>query len=260
MNVDLVQGLTKLGLQDREAQIYLVLLQQGRSTAQAIACAADLPRASCYGILENLASKELVTIFNDREQREYVAEPPERLRTMLRQQAEELQARTERIESVLPQLFALAGDVSSKPQVRLIKGAQDLQQLQEEFRAWQGETVQLVGYDALMKLQAARPVVEKEQNHLRKEGLRVGRKPGRAIDVTDGPAPEGIYDTRTLPTSLFDVPGEMTVYGDRVALFGYTDDIVGVTIHSPAIAQTCRAIFELAWRYAGELEQKFKGR
>ena len=260
MYTDLVKELNQLGLPDKEAQVYLLLLQQGRSTAQAIASAADMPRATCYGLLENLVSKGLVIMHADRDQREYVAEPPERLRTLLRVQAEELQERTKRMESVLPQLLALATDASSKPQVRLVKGAQDLQQLQVEYRDWAGETIQMVGYDALLKLRAASAAAHKEHDIIRQENSHAS-KSGRMISVTNSQAPDGLgIETRTLPASLLDVPGEMTVCGDRVALFGYTDDVVGVVIHSPAIAQTCRAILELAWRQAGDLEQKFKGR
>lgn len=256
MPTDLIKELTQLGLQDREAQVYVLLLQHGRSTAQTVAQAAGLPRASCYGILENLAEKNLVSLRIERGQREYVAEPPERLRGLLRAQAEEVQERLQRIDLALPQLLALATDASVKPQVRLYKGAQDLRQLQEAFRDWEGETIQLIGYDALMNLDAARQVVTREQNTLRRQG----KKTGRAIVVTDKHvAPTGIFETRTLPASLLDVPGELTVCGDRVLLFGYQEDVVAVEVRSPAIAQTCKAILELAWRLAGDLEQKFKG-
>lgn len=257
MPADLIQELTKLGLHDREAQVYVLLLQHGRSTAQTIAHATEMPRASCYGILENLAEKKLVSLRDERGQREYVAEPPERLRGLLRAQAEEVQERMQRIELALPQLLALASDASVKPQVRLHKGAQDLQQLQESFRDWEGETIQLIGYDALMDLSPARQTVIREQSLLRREK----KKTGRAIIVTDKhKAPEGIFETRTLPASLLDVPGELSVCGERVLLFGYQEDVVAVEIHSPAIAQTCQAILELAWRLAGDLEQKFKGK
>ncbi len=251
---DLVHELCSLGFQDREARVYLALLRYGKCTAQTVAFVADVPRASCYDILEHLVSKSLVVVTTNGEQREYFAEPPERLHFLLKLQGEEITARMKQLTQLLPFLAAVGADAKTQPQIRFFKGVHDLKELQAEFFTWEGETIQLVGYDALLALDPVRSIVSKEHKK-----LQTKQKTGRAIMVTDGQAPEGIFETRVLPTSAISVPGEITVCGDRVVLFAYTHDVMAVEIHSPAIAQTCRAGLELAWKYAGELEAQLKG-
>jgi hypothetical protein len=63
------------------------------------------------------------------------------------------------------------------------------------------------------------------------------------------------WEGRRVPREKFPFSGEITTYSDRVALLSYRGKLVGVLIESKELAQTMRAIFELAWEAAGKYQQ-----
>jgi hypothetical protein len=61
------------------------------------------------------------------------------------------------------------------------------------------------------------------------------------------------YDVRCVSPAVVAATGEMSVCGDRILLFSYTTGIIAIEIRSQAIADTCRATLELAWKAAESL-------
>ena len=251
MTSDLQQALVTLGFSERDAAVYLALLRFGQSGAPQLALATGVPRASCYDILEHLAARGLARCVQDGDQRIFVAEPPERLQTYLQLQAQEMQGRLSALDRLMPQLVSLSGDGGVRPRVRLLATEDDLRQARQEFFNSGEPLLQVVGYDAFKKIRSERSRREQFQE------LKTKKTRGRIMYVTDEPV-EDIdwgFEVRRISPSLLDVPGEISVYADRTALFSYANGLVGVDIVSGPIAATCKAVLELAWRQAGEIQK-----
>lgn len=71
--------LTKLGLSDQEAHVYLALLELGPSLISRIAKHTGMHRPTIYHILPLLEAKELVSVAPKGKQKLYIAETPEKL-------------------------------------------------------------------------------------------------------------------------------------------------------------------------------------
>lgn len=253
MQNDLQRELEQLGFTERQACVYVTLLRFGKSGAQQLALATGLPRASCYDAAQQLIAQGLVRSTNESGQQVFITEPPDRISLMLALQLEEVQARRRRAEMFLPQLSALTGDGNAKPRFRIVNDTEELHAIHAEYAEMEMPILQLIGYDAFLELHRE-PVVQENAERLQKKRSR-----GRAILVTDLPvdAPSGSdFQVRRVPPSMIEVKGEMTVCGDHVLLFAYTQNVVAIEIISPAIASTCRATLELAWQQAGEIERK----
>lgn len=247
---DLLRGLEKIGLEEKEGRVYLALLSHPGGRVQEIAAATDLPRASCYDLLDDLSRRGFVTVGEGETGKRYFPQSPENLLSILHKEEEELADRILKAQGLVPMLTVLHNPVGPKPRVRYKEGIKGLRELQKEYEALPHDILQIIGFDAFLALHD--PQATREH----RGGLIDSDRKIRAIIVTDQreriPRMPNL-EARILPPELFQVMGEMTVCGDRALFFSYASDMVALEIHSPAIAGTCRAALELAWKQASTL-------
>jgi sugar-specific transcriptional regulator TrmB len=231
--------------------VYLALLSHAGCSAPALALASDIPRGTCHDILEELTARGFVLESETDQGKRYFPQSPERLLSLLKMEERKLQERMREAATIVPMLTILYNPSGPQPRVRYKEGVKGLRELQREYEAMEHDIIQLVGLDAFLALHDPKATEEHRQ-----EFMRHPRKI-RAITFTDHPEKVAVLpevETRILPSGLFSsVQGEMTVCGDRVAFFSYESDMIALEIRSAAIAGTCRAALELAWKTAGEL-------
>ena len=58
---------------------------------------------------------------------------------------------------------------------------------------------------------------------------------------------EGSKERRYIPLEKFPYSGSLTIYGNKVALMAENHHLVGAIIENNEIANTLRALFNLAW-------------
>ena len=92
--------LEELGLNEKEARIYLTLLKEKSCTASKLAKLAKINRTTAYLELENLMSLGLVSYVVKDSKRYYQAASPDKL-------IEILDSKKAKIQSILPQLKGL---------------------------------------------------------------------------------------------------------------------------------------------------------
>src|SRR3989338_5124337 len=95
------EGLKNLGLSEKEAKVYLALVQLGRGSAQTIADQAQIKRPTAYVILENLIDKGMVVKIPRLRKKLYAAKSPDEFFA-------EAEERFKMSKTVLPQLMAMA--------------------------------------------------------------------------------------------------------------------------------------------------------
>lgn len=123
--------LKKLGFSDKSAQIYLALLRLGPSSVRSLAEDIGFNRGTTYDILKWLRDQSLVTFYKYETKQQFVAEPPEKLLTLLREQQEELSRTNLELNLFVSELNALrhSGEVKS---VARYYGADELFKILED--------------------------------------------------------------------------------------------------------------------------------
>lgn len=252
----LTRELTHLGLTEKEAAVYTAALQLGPSPVQEISKMAKVNRATTYVMIESLQARGLLTSTLKDKKRIFIAEPPDRLISLMRLQKKELEEKEEELLKVLPKLNALFNRSGEKPEVRYLEGLEGLAMLRRSFEELQGETVQIVGYDAFTK------VMEPEETIKHREVMKKKRAAIRAIHVTTRSREElaahfketlgEVLDFRVVhPKEFpFKVEGEITVRADKIHMFTYAVTPLAIEIRSSVLADALRGLFELAWRGA----------
>lgn len=242
---DLALGLLKLGFKRQEAEIYVALLGVGRAPAGRLAQMTGFPRTSTYNSLKVLMSQGLVTEVQMQE-RVYIAESPERIRSLLSYQIRELEQKRSFADQLMMRLQVFHQTSKDKPHIRYIESIQGLRMMQQEYESMDADIIQILNYDRFLAIHDP-SVTNEHRIELEDQKRRI-----RSILITDRThvKPDANAEIILLPSSLAPMEGELTVCGDRVILFAYASSFIAIEIVSQAIASTLRTTLELAWNEA----------
>lgn len=110
------QTLGKLGFTEQETAVYRLLLEKGSSLSVSdISSASGLYRPAVYLAVGALLDRQVITQVAQGKRKEYIAEPPSKLRGMIREISID-------VEEVIPDLDDIYKAPKEKPQVRVIEG------------------------------------------------------------------------------------------------------------------------------------------
>lgn len=99
--------LVNLGFSDKEASVYLALLELGPSTTTEISRRAKINRTTGYDILESLASDGLINILGETKIQKFVAENPDKVIVFLENKIKKGEERLKQAYNLLPELFSI---------------------------------------------------------------------------------------------------------------------------------------------------------
>src|SRR3989338_5448141 len=103
----LVKQLIEFGLSEKEAKIYLALLELEVATVTEVAETAGINRSSTYVVMEALKKKGLVSTSEDKKIQTYSAVSPEMLLEDAKNKAKRADAIKNNINDIVPELKAL---------------------------------------------------------------------------------------------------------------------------------------------------------
>ncbi len=109
-NVMLLMELKKLGLNEKEAQLYLLILEKNEATATQLSYDSNISRPTAYRILDELEQKNLVNKIKKNKKTVFVATSPDTLLGLLKikkREAQEQEREFLRIISTLQSTYSL---------------------------------------------------------------------------------------------------------------------------------------------------------
>lgn len=248
--------LKKLGFSDKEARVYLALLELGQSSVQDIAKKAAVNRATTYVILDTLMKRGAASTVEEGKKTRYAAEDPHSLLRFFRVQETEILEKEEEFKKALPELDALFNLSGNRPRVRYFEGKEGPRAMREDvLLSGVTEALNIYSLDEMREVFSAE---ENEEMAKRRQavGLNV-----RAIYTSK----KGIYtgfksksERRFVPYEKFPFAADIAIYSNRVAITTLRGKLLTVIIENQEIADTWRFIFELAWLGASQLPQPNK--
>lgn len=121
-NHKIIRVLCELGLDEKEAKVYLASLALGSTTAQKIAEEAGVKRTTTYNIIDELRNKGLIIVEFKGFKKFFTPAPPERLEAMVLERKEILEANMPALEAI----YNLKADEGSIKYYKGIKACQDV--------------------------------------------------------------------------------------------------------------------------------------
>jgi sugar-specific transcriptional regulator TrmB len=254
LNFELTQQLEQLGFSDKEAQVYLALLEFGRGTVTQIAQKAGINRTTGYSVLSALVSKGIVTASGKEPKQEYVAESPETITSLLRDRITHMQAQLSQAESLIPKLKSVHS-VKDRPQIVFYEGTKGLEQVYEDTLT------------AKEPIRAYANVSEMHQALPKYFPKYYQRRAGKGIAIraiipsneagkkrADKDALEKRESALIPPNEYYFAP-EICIYDNKTMIASWREKL-GIIIESQEIADAMKVAFELAWKEAKRLEKE----
>ena len=247
--MEAIQSLRHIGFSEKEAKIYLALVQLGRSTAYSIAAKSGLKRPTTYLILEDLVKQGFVFEVPQAQKKLFEAKPPEGVFSLAKE-------RIALAESALPSIQALARKQQGKTQALYFEGLSGLEQALI-YRAGDQEGQEAVGFyaAAIDAAQDALQVAEAWLERCKRKNIRLrGFVPkDQFLSRYHNQDKEYGRDFKSLPREVY----SSKVSIDTVCDFVRTIDIVSpipqaTIIENAEAAKTLREIFEMMWKKEGE--------
>lgn len=237
--------LQKLGLNEKEAKVYLALLQLGEDTVFNISKKASIKRPTCYLVLDELMDKGLITKNKKEKTTLFSTVEPKRL-------LELTEEREQIIKSLLPELNAIYNKSPQKPKVQVFEGKQGLEtvysKIAEEIK--KGNEVLFFA-----SLEATDDLTKGSFNYWKKI-LKENRKiKGREILNDDKLGKEyskeiknNNYKIKFIPKELGMIHSDTIIFENKVALISYTKNIFATVIESKEIADSLKVLYAMAWK------------
>jgi sugar-specific transcriptional regulator TrmB len=253
-NFELQKALLSLNFTEKEANVYLALLELGQGSVSEIARKANINRTYGYNILSALAAKGLVNVSGKEPKQEYAAESPDKIRNMLNAEILKNRDFLQLADKIIPQLKSIHS-VRGRPQVRFYEGKEGIKQVYE---------------DTLTSHEPIRAFAHVEDNNetlpeyfpdyyfrRAKRGIKI-----RAI-FPNSPAAKDLVkfdkiqmrETALVPADKYSFSPEINIYDNKVMIASWREQL-GITIESNEIADAMKKIFELAWISAKNLDSK----
>lgn len=249
--------LQNLGLSDKEASVYLAILELGQDSVQNIAKKAKVNRATTYTILDALVQKGLVSLSEQNNKTYYLANDPEALWGLLELKKREILEKERRVEQTLPSLRSIYNSKNAKPTIRYFEGMQGLLQAVDEFvphKAETNEPIRLVYSKDKLDVFIDEKDKKKFSNKRQEYGI-----PAEVIyTYTKGDVEATKNSKRVrLDEKKYPISTDIEIYNDQVYISTLENDLSAILIKNASIAETLKTLFRLA-QIGAETESKKK--
>ena len=245
------EALRKIGLTENEIKIYIDLLKSGSSTAYDIGKRTGIYRVHVYDKVEQLMDKGLVTHVYQGAKKFFQATSPEKIKHYLEEKKKSVEAQEEAVNSILPELEAMANLPKEDTFVEVFKGNEGLKYFLKDIIKTKKEVL-VTGIDD-QKYQDALPIFMKQyfrdlKNDKIKERIITAKRKGIFLfDKKLAPTTDYKFleETQFNPTNTF-------IYGNKVVIVTWGSPVTAVMIKNSHIADTYKSHFEHLWKIASK--------
>ena len=144
----MLKQLVELGLSEKEAEMYLLTIKTGETTANRLADLGGLARSTTYDILEKLRHQGFITTFVRDKKTYFLANNPEILLTTIEEKEkalhEEFKHKRESLKKLIPQLKDTQNQINNKPVAEIFEGKVSVSKVLDEIAQTTGD-VKIIG-------------------------------------------------------------------------------------------------------------------
>lgn len=237
--------LQEIGLNEKEAALYLALLQVDNASVIDVSKKTKINRSTVYVVLEGLMKKGLVSETQIGKKIHYQAEPPERLETFVERQKTILEERSRRLKTIIPEIKSIQRDTGERPIVKYFEGRAGIISSLEEFYTKtttdRKEDVYLIyPRDMLKSL-----FTQEEQEKYRKIRLKNEIVSKVVYTQTEGDAPSAPLAERIkIDAKKYPIRCDIAAYNDRVKINVLEKGLGGFLIKSKDFADTIKSLVQ----------------
>ncbi len=242
MHIDILK---KIGFSDKTATTYLTLVRLGPSSVRKLAEVSGLNRGVVYEGLKWLQEEGLASFYEKESKQYFVAEDPEKLRTLVARQEDELRNVDDRLTAFIPELKSLHHKGGEQPVARYFERAEISKILEDvlkvceeradlEYRIYSTVGIREYLYQGFETFSDVRV----------SKGIAV-----KVIAIGEGGELRGLDERKWLKAEN-GTPTYIIIYPGKTAYISLNakKELVGVVIENEGVYQTQRTIFDELWK------------
>lgn len=244
--------LQKIGLDEKEAKVYLAALKLRSAHASDIAKEAGIERSTCYGLLEELVRKGLIGKAEISKVLHFIAETPETLKTYLEGQKSNLELASKDIQAILPNLKHLQKEAFFKPKVEYFEGEKGLaaafENVLPDIKKMAKTNIPLLINGSSALILEIWPGYAAYARKRIKTGISIKKLSWEKKIPMELAEVEAKYTIKYLPKK-YAYPAGMNILEDKILLIDRENLFVAI-IQNERLAQTMRIFFEFMWEHS----------
>lgn len=256
MNINHLRAVENLGLSEKEARVYLALLELGNASAFNISLKSTLKRPTTYVILEQLMQKGFVLKLPRSRKHSFQAIPPERCFSLASE-------RLNFTADLLPELKALQKGTEEKTSISYFKGIDGFKEAYDRILKNKQEITSVAFY---AHQQNVSPELKKFWDELEKQFVRqkISRKVIIPHDISitnylDQVATENNnISLKALLADKFNSDVSIEVY-DNMTILASHKYMQASLIQDANVARTMTQIFNIVWDLVEKDRERYIG-
>ncbi len=235
--------LQDLGLSEKEAQVYLALLEVENDSIIDIAKKTNINRTTVYPIIEGLLKKGLASEIQVGKKVFYQAESPERLETYVERQKLLFEEKARIIKDIIPQLKATQRDSGERPLVRMYEGHDGIVSSVEDFctnMAEGGILYSIYSRDLVEELFSQQ---DRTRIFKKRKDLKVPSRSVYTCSTKDLKETEGDIRIR-LDHEKYNLACDISVAGDVTRISTLRNHLSSLIIKNKDVADTLKSVIQ----------------
>lgn len=238
----LQKTLEKMGFEEKEAKLYLALLELGEAGVQDIARKSGLKRTTTYHVLDSLKTRGIVSLAQKGKKVHYIAEDPRSI-------GEDIKEKEAVFKKSLPELLSIANILENKPSIRYFEGISGIKEAyrdelkfpDSEILAWWSQSREVLEEDFFYDFFVPQSLEKKIWTRA------IGPKNEFMIKMQAEDS-ENLRETRLTPNMEKSMELELNLYGkNRISVISLEEKFA-LIIESKALFNTMKGIFEIQWQ------------
>lgn len=237
------QILKQLGLSDHQITAYEYLLENGPTPPPKLASKLHLTRTNAYKVLDQLVEIGLITRSETNKKYIYKAEDPIALTSLVAEERNRVIELEKNIKNSVKALRQTYHKTATSSEVQIYNGDAAVKALYEH----QAKLAQPIYF---VKTRSDIPFMGFEtMDYIRRLPAKIGtRRFGIVPDVPEAPknmevdAPTNLKRT-WIDDTAYTAPVEWTVSGDELMIISFSDNISGIRIKNPVVADAFRQLW-----------------
>lgn len=247
----LVKNLIDYGLSEKEAYVYLAVLQLETATVQEISKVSGVNRSSVYVVLNSLKKQGLVGQSGGGKIQEFVASSPELLLQFAKSRSQRELEIEEKISEIVPDLKALHKETRRRPKVRVFEGDKGAEEVYWSLLSEKKIDVlrtfanpvnifkHVTNFSELDRMRGARGI--------KMYGINAATQ--EMVDLYKKVRPHEPYEITLIPEDKYKFTSDIGIYADKVSFVSPTEKLA-IIIENKDISDMLKNIFDLAWEEA----------
>ena len=238
----LLKELEEIGLNEKEASVYLASLELGETNISRLAKKSKIKRTTTYLIVDSLKEKGLVSEIRKKGKSLFYAEDPRSIEDMLEEKKNKL-------AKIMPELLSFTNLIDKKPEIRYFEGDEGIKNIykdmlkypEKEMVSWFSDDYAKDFDESFFEDYFFKKRVEKK---IFARIIVPDNKKTRLLKERDK---EHLRKTKIISADLFDVKVEINIYGKgSVTIISFKEKFA-LIIESKMIHDSLKNIFELIW-------------